>query len=154
MKLIPLLPILLLLQAPLWGQQDLKKAFVLGTNEEAYEELSREHARTLLAVSDNDPQEALSNWLTTMQSIEAYAKSIDFDIKGLKVLLHVFWNEDGSIRSIGYFIMPDSRNYKQEDISALLASFARQYTPKLNSDRKFSHYTNVSFPTFVEPNKN
>lgn len=153
MKLIPLLSVCLLLQAPLWGQE-LRKAFVLGANEEAYEQLSREHARTLLAVSDNDPQEALSNWLTTMRDIEEYAESIDFDIKGLKVLLHVFWNADGSIAHIGYFILPDSRNYQQENLSALLASFVRQYTPQFKSDRKFSHYTNVSFPTFVEPNKN
>lgn len=134
--------------------QDLKKAFALGENEEAYEALSKEHARTLLVVSDNDPTEALANWLNTMRSLEDYARSIDFDIKGLKVLLHVFWNEDGSIRNIGYFILPDSRNYAQEDLSALLASFARQYTSELTSDRKFSHYTNVSFPTFVEPSKN
>lgn len=153
MKLIPLLSICLFLQSPLWSQE-LRKAFVLGTNEEAYEQLSQEHARTLLVVSNNDPQEALVNWLNTMRGIEQYAQSIDFDIKGLKVLLHIFWNEDGTIHRIGYFILPDSRNYQQEDLAALFASFARQYTSELKSDRKFSHYTNVSFPTFVEQKKN
>lgn len=153
MRLTGLTFLLLLFLVPLQAQ-NVKKAFVLGDNEEAYETLSREHARTLLAVSENDPSEALANWFETMRALEQYAASIDFDINGLRVLMHIFWNENGTIRNIGYFIMPDSRNYKEENLSALFASFARQHTSELTSDRKFSHYTNVSFPTFVEPNNN
>ncbi|NRB62155.1 MAG: hypothetical protein HRU40_03840 [Saprospiraceae bacterium] len=153
MRLTGLTILALLFLVPLQAQ-NVKKAFILGENEEAYEKLSREHARTLLAVSNNDPEEALGNWFETMRGIERYANSIDFDIKGLKALLHIFWNEDGTIGHIGYFILPDSRNYPPEDLSALLASFVRQHTSELTSDRKFSHYTNVSFPTFVESSKN
>lgn len=129
--------------------QALPPVFELGKNEQAYDKLSQEYARTLLAVSDNDMKKALNNWLELVKSIQDYASAIQFNINGLKVWLHVFWREDGAIDHLGYFLLPDSRFIKPEELNAFFASFVRQYQGTLQSDRKFSHYTSATFPTFV-----
>jgi hypothetical protein len=130
--------------------QDLPAVFVLGEDETAYERLTNTFPRTLLAVSSNDLEEALKYWLELMGEIDRYSKTINFEIKGMKVWLHVFWNEDGSIAHIGFFFLPNSRNIKEEEVKAFFSSFIRQYKPVLKSDRKFSHYTSVSFPVLAE----
>jgi hypothetical protein len=137
------------LSSPVIGQS-LPAVFSMGQNEEAYEKLCQEHARTLLAVSDNDMKKALNNWLEFVKSVQDYAGSIKYDIKGLKVWIHVFWNTDGSISNLGYFVMPNSRNFKPDELNAFFGSFIRQYHSNLRSDKKFSHYTSATFPTFVD----
>lgn len=131
--------------------QDLRKAFILGENEVQYDQLRTEHARTLLAVFDNNQEAALESWFQLLQKMEVYSERINFDVNGLKLYLNVFWNADGSIASIGALPKPDSKNVKTEDMLAFFSSFIRQYTPEgPTSDRKFSHYTSVAFPTFAK----
>ncbi len=150
-----------MLFAPLLSAQSMRAAFQLGRNEAAYEKLCQEYMRTLPAVSGNDMTSALGSWFELMREIENYAKSINVDIKGVKMQMHVFWNADGSVAHIGYFILPDSRNVPEEDMTALFSSFIRDYNLRLSkglepvatSDKKFSHYTGVTFPTFIERTK-
>lgn len=130
--------------------QPLSPAFLLGEDEASYEKLCEGHPRTLLAVSNNDIDLALKNWFSFLRSVDNYAKTINFDMKGLKVWLHVFWNGDGSLSHIGFFIMPNSRNVKPEELKALFSGFIRQYKPTLSSDRSFSHYTSAAFPLVSE----
>lgn len=131
--------------------QNMRKAFILGENEEQYDQLRTEHARTLLTVFDNNQEEALQSWFQLLQKMEGYSQKINFDVDGLKLYLNVFWNADGSIAYIGALPKPDSKNVKKEDLVAFLSSFIRQYTPDgPTSDRKFSHYTSVAFPTFAK----
>jgi hypothetical protein len=120
--------------------------FQLGQDEAAYEKLTQDYARGLLVVSNNDMKQALNNWYEVLKSMQDHANASNFNISSLKVYLHVFWNADGSIHRIGYFLMPDSRNFKPEEIKAFFGSFIRQYQPKLRSDKNFSHYTSASFP--------
>jgi hypothetical protein len=155
MRLIPttILFALALACAPalVWGQnQQLPVVFLLGQDEAAYEKLSVEHPRNLLVISGNDTGKALNNWLEFIKAIQEHAEAVKFDINGLKVFLHVFWNEDGSIRHIGYFVKPDSRNFKPEELRAFFGTFTRAYKPKFTSDKKFSHYTSANFPTLIE----
>lgn len=77
-------------------------------------------------------------------------KKINFDVKGVKVRLHVFWDADGAIDHIGYVMRTNSRNVRAEEFSALLSTFSRQYTFPVTSKQKFSHYTIATFPTFIE----
>ncbi len=120
--------------------------FELGKDEAAYEKLTQEHTRGLLIVSNNDMKQTLSNWFDLLKSIQEHANQSNFNINGVKIYLHVFWNENGSINRVGYFLMPDSRFIKPEEMKAFFGSFIRQYQPKLSSDKKFSHYTSASFP--------
>ena len=129
---------------------DIPTAFILGNYESGYEELTQTYKQSLLEACNNDMDVAFDRWLEMMQQMEAYADQIDFNIDGIKVLLHVFWNEDGTIAHIGYFLRPNSRNAPMEDLTAFFSSFARQYRFPITSSRKFTHYTKASFPTFTE----
>lgn len=153
MKFSPLLFLLLLGLSSFNGlsAQEMRKAFMLGQNETQYDQLRAEHARTLLTVFNNNQEAALQSWFQLLQKMEAYSEKINFDVNGLKLYLNVFWNTDGSIAYIGALPKPDSKNVKKEDLLAFFSSFIRQYTPDgLSSDRKFSHYTTVAFPTFAK----
>lgn len=154
MKIIPItttcLAILLIALPQSANAQSLPAVFVLGEQEAAYEKLCEQHSRTLLAASNNDMDQALKNWFELLQAIDKHAQTINYDIKGLKVWLHVFWNPDGSISNIGFFMMPNSRNFKPEEIKALFSSFMRQYKSSFKSDKPFSHYTSANFPAFIQ----
>lgn len=131
--------------------QNMRKAFLLGENEEQYDQLRTEYARTLLTVFNNNEENALKSWFQLLQAMEAYSEKIDFDLNGMKLYLNVFWNADGSISHIGALPKPDSKNVKSEDLIAFFSSFIRQNTVTgPTSDRKYSHYTTVSFPIFAE----
>ncbi len=124
--------------------------FILFNDEARHQKLVEDHPRSLLAVADNDPKAALGDWLSFLQNIETYAASINYDLKGVQLYLHAFWDTDGSIDALGYFLQPESRNVPEEELSVFFRKFIENYEPKLISEKKFSHYTSVSFPTFVE----
>lgn len=127
-----------------------RRAFLLGGDEAQYDSLRVDYARTLLTVCKNDQEAALTHWFKLLQSMEDYAEKIDFDLNGVRLFLNVFWRQDGSIAHIGILPMPDSKNIRKEDLVAFFGSFVRQYRGKrLTSDKKYSHYTTVSFPTFA-----
>lgn len=140
---------LLMAQTPV-ANLPLPRVFQLGGNEQAYEELSKEYSQSLLEVCNNDMTMAFEKWLDMMGAIEEYAKKINFDIKGVKVRLHVFWSPDGTIDHIGYVFRTNSRNIRPEEFSAFLSSFTRQYTFPMKSQQKFSHYTIATFPLHSE----
>ena len=132
------------------NQQRVRRAFVLGENEETYDQLRETYARTLLTVCKDDHERAFASWITLMNALERYAEKIDdIDLNGVKLYLNVFWNEDGSIAHFGFLPMPNSKNVKIENMVAFFSAFTRQYVPNpdLVSDKKFSHYTSVAFPT-------
>ena len=85
-----------------------------------------------------------------MREMEDYSKKIRFDIKGIKVWLHVFWNEDGSISHIGYLLRPDSRNIDALELAAFFKTFMGRYKLPVSSSKKFSHYTGANFPIYSE----
>jgi hypothetical protein len=130
--------------------QEAPEVFMLGMQEKTYEELTKTYKQTLLEVCGNKMEVAFKKWLGMMQDMEAYSDQVGYNIDGLKLLLHVFWNEDGRIAHLGYFIRPNSRNVDTKELSAFFSSFIRQYKFPLTSDRKFMHYTKASFPTFDE----
>ena len=130
--------------------QDMPAVFKLGDYEEGYEALNQAYSQTLLEVSDFDTQKAFDTWMGMMREMEDYSKKIRFDIKGIKVWLHVFWNEDGSISHIGYLLRPDSRNIDALELAAFFKTFMGRYKLPVSSSKKFSHYTGANFPIYSE----
>jgi hypothetical protein len=148
MKMIYAALLGLFVTTSLYAQQsDLPTAFMLGENEKAYEKLTEDYSQSLLEASDNDITKAFEHWLDMMQAVDTYAEKIRFDIKGIRVWLHVFWNPDGSVAHIGYLLRPDSRNAETAELTAFFSSFARQYQFPVKSSKPFSHYTGATFPT-------
>jgi len=122
------------------------KVFLLGDLEKEYEKLSSEYATSLLEVNDDDFQQAFANWNTLLKEMEAHAEIVDYDIKGIKMWLHVFWDENGKIKHIAYFLKPNSRNVDRAEMSSFLMDFINNYHVPVNYDKKFSHYSGAAFP--------
>ena len=131
--------------------QELPKIFQLGEHEKPYENATQTYSKTLLEVCNNDMNLAFNHWIGMMRSMDEFADKIQFDLKGVKVWMHVFWNEDGGVDHIGYFLRPDSRNINTAELSAFFSAFIGKYEDfPAKADEKFSFYTGATFPTFVE----
>ncbi len=130
--------------------QTLPKVFQLGEFEKAYQEVSTQSKLTLLDVSNNDIVSAFETWLKMTEAMEAYAKKIQFEINGVKLWLHVFFAEDGSIQHIGYVLRQNSKNILKEDFEAFLKSFMTRYQLPVVSEQPFAHYSIASFPVHVQ----
>ncbi len=151
MKLIYSLFAFLMLAGVSFGQETTTpKVFVLGEQEKSYEYLNQTYSQTLLEASDNNIQEAFNQWVNMMEAMDKYAEKIKFDLKGVRVWLHVFWAEDGTIDHIGYLLRPDSRNANPAELNAFFSTFMKKYKFPVKSEKKFNHYTGATFPTFIQ----
>ncbi|MBL7793494.1 MAG: hypothetical protein JNK77_14285 [Saprospiraceae bacterium] len=129
---------------------DMPKVFVMGENEKGYEQLTQTYGQSLLEAAGNDFEKAFGTWLEMMVEMDNYSKKINFDIKGVKIWMHVFWGEDGKVNHIGYLLRPDSRNINTLELNAFFSSFIGRYKFPITSEKKFSHYTAANFPTLGE----
>lgn len=132
------------------AQDEAPMVFVLGEDEKVYEMLNEAHSQTLLEVANFDTEKAFDYWMDMMKQMEAHAKKLRFDIKGTKLWLHAFWNEDGSLAHIGFMLRPESRNISQLELAAFFKTFMPKYKLPTTSGRKFSHYTGANFPIYSE----
>lgn len=149
-KIILALACCCLLSVAASAQNALGRAFVLGENEQSYEQLASKYPVGLLQVSDNDLNAAFDNWLGLLQAVDDYAGRIEYDIKGVKVYLHVFVAADGTIDHIGFLPRPDSRNVPLGELQAFFSGFARAYRMPVAGNQPFSHYAGATFPTLNE----
>lgn len=149
-KIILLLACCCLLGTAAVAQGTLGRAFVLGENEQSYEQLASQYSAGLLQVSNNDMKVAFEHWLDLLQAVDDYADRINYDIKGVKVYLHVFVAADGTIDHIGFLPRPDSRNVSVAELQAFFSGFARAYQMPVSGSQPFSHYAGATFPTLNE----
>lgn len=131
----------------------LPKVFLIGEYEEEYANLYKTYHGILLSVCEDDMNLAFDKWMDMLDSMESYANEIGFSLNGVKVLLNVFWNEDGSIQYISYYLKPNSLNVDTAELSAFFSSFASRYRLPLVTDRKFTHNGTAQFPTKLIPRK-
>lgn len=124
----------------------LPKVFLLGNHEVAYEKLS-EAGTSLLAVCEDDFNAAHGKWNSLLKEMEAHADMVNYDIKGVKMWLHVFWDEKGKINHIAFYLKPNSRNVKTDEMTAFLTDFVNNYHLPTQSSTNFSHYSGAAFPT-------
>ncbi len=122
------------------------KVMLIGEEESYYEELVGECNNLLLNVTGNSMEEAFGSWTSMLEEMEAAASTEGFDIKGVKLWINLFWNEDGTIRRIFYYPKPTSKNMDFEQLTTFFESFAASYVFPINGDACFSHYGSASFP--------
>lgn len=149
-KLFALFVCSILIQFPLNAQTANSKVFILGENESEYLELNTAYSLSLLEACNKDVDRAFELWLGMMSEIDKYSEKVKYDIRGVKVIFHVFWNQDGSIAKLGYMLRPDSKLLPKEELNAFFGGFIKGYKLPLTSDKKFMHYTGATFPTFSE----
>lgn len=122
------------------------KAMLIGEQDAYYEQLVNECGTMLLTVSDNSMENAFALWNNLLADMEDSANTEDFDIKGVKVWINCFWNEDGSIKNIFYYPKPTSKNMDFTKLTAFFNEFAKSYVFPSAFDSCFSHYGSGSWP--------
>jgi hypothetical protein len=127
---------------------DLPTVFMIGENEGQYEQLFISCNERLLSVCDNSMDEAYQNWSTMLSDVEQYAEDTNFDLRGIKIWVNVFWNNDGTVKNIVYYPKPNSRNMNFEELTSFFMGFAAGYQLDVSAEKCFSHYGSASFPTF------
>ncbi len=155
-NLLSLIVLALGLQLSLAAQEgsSIDRIFLLGEAEQEYEQYTSMYSQSMLEAAELDIAKAFEAWLGMMQEIDRYAAQIDYDIKGVKVILHVFWNESGKIDRMGFLLRDDSRLVDAQELRAFFAGFAKDYQFPIKSSRKFNHYTSATFPTLSEKANN
>jgi len=143
-----LMPLFLMGQ-PVSVTDGLPGVFVLGEHEKEYDALIP-HYDQLLAACDNDMKTAFEKWLSMTLEMEAYARQTNFDLSGIKMWVHVFWNADGRIDHIGYHLKPNSRFVPNEEMTAFWEGFKSYYHFPLIANAPYAHYTVISFPVFFK----
>ncbi len=135
---------------PLLIQADtiLPKVFLIGDYESQYEQALIEHETLLLTACEFSMDLAYDKWMSMLREMEAYANDINFDLKGTKLWLNVFWEKDGTLKHVAYYLKPISRNIDTAELSAFFSSFMNNYTFPLVTDKRYSHYGSASFPLF------
>lgn len=126
------------------------KIFQLGEDEKIYDELVKGYPLSLLEASNNDVKVAFDKWIGVLEDMQDYADKIRYDIKGVKLRLHVFWNENGSIDHLGYLLREDSKNVNDAELKAFLKTFVSRSKMDIESMRKYSFYTTATFPVYAE----
>ncbi len=128
----------------------LSKVFVIGDFQEQYESLFTEYPDILIVASQNNIDSAHQHWVNFMQEMEAYSKTISFDLEGVIMWIHFFWAPDGAVAHVAYHLQPQSRFVKEDSMQAFLRSFARNHTIDVKNLRGFNHYGSVSFPLYYK----
>ena len=129
------------------GEPLLPVIFQLGEFEVQMDQEAMVHNTQLLTACEFDIEMAYGKWISMIKEMEAYSKRINFDINGVKVWLNVFYEKNGQIGHIGYYLKPNSRNLDRDEFAAFLKSFVNNYTFPHTYKEPFSHYGSAAFPT-------
>lgn len=124
--------------------------FTVGEYGKQYEELVSDCELPLLQAAGKSMDQSSEHWLRVMQEIEKFCEMHDFDIKGVKLWVNIFWNADGRIRHIVYFPKRSSRNIDFARLGNLLGAFAMQSEARLRAPDCYSHFGSASFPTHAD----
>ncbi len=127
--------------------------FILGEHDQAYEAIVPGYS-TLLEACDGDMNLAFGKLMSMMREMEAYANLTGYDLKGIKAWMHFFWNKNGSIEHIGFYLKPNSKNVATGKLAIFLDGFARQYKLPLTANKPFAHYSSFSFPVIYTSDDN
>lgn len=135
----------------------LPKVFLIGQFQEEYEQLNVECDRTLLSNCDESMEVAYYKWMGLLTEIEKYSEQVGFDIKGVKLYINVYWNSDGSIKHLVYYLKTNSKNMNLDELTDFFDSFTAQYKPIIVDQVCFSHNGSANFPIYAKlfmPQKN
>ena len=139
------------LEADQSSKKNLPEVFQIGEHEEAFEALSFTYNTSLLAACDENMDMAYKKWLDMLQSLESFGHSNGVDLNGVKMWLNVFWDKNGGIDHMAYFLKPQSKNIDQRYLTALFKEFSLTYQFPLTYPGKYSHYGLARFPVFAKP---
>lgn len=126
----------------------LPAAFQTGSHEKEYESLVVDHGDMLLTACDNDMDRAYLVWTKMLQDIETKADQSDIDIKGLKLWINAFWDENGQVEHLVFYPKPTCRNVDFKVVEDFLSAVVPTLNVAVEHEHAFSHYGSASFPVF------
>lgn len=121
---------------------------LIGEDEDIFAALAETHGDIFLEVCHNDMDLAYDKWMDMLVAIEDYSVEINYDIRGVKTYLYVFWNADGTVKHLAFYPKANSRNIPIAELKAFFKGFAKDYKMPVVSENGYSHYASGSFPTF------
>ena len=116
---------------------------------EILEDLSATYKSSLFSASGADFIKTTKNWQHILIGLEKYAEEIDFNLKGVKIWIKVFFAKDGNIDHITYILAETSINMDTTELEAFLRSFIRNYKLPESHEQKFSYDARVQFPLYL-----
>jgi hypothetical protein len=122
--------------------------FLIGEHEEHYMTFAKQHPALFMSVYNNDIDLAFRSWSNMLMDMEDYAAELNFDLKGVKLWINLYFNADGTIAHLAFFPKPNSRNIPTEHLTAFFKNFVRDYSLPVNAAKAFQHSASASFPTF------
>jgi len=131
----------------------LPRVFQIGEYQEEYEQLIEDYDMTLTDVCDNDLYVAFGKLSSMFKEMEVFAENNAYDLKGVRLWLHLFWNKNGTIQYLAFHLRPNSRNINIADLEAFLLSFIQYYRFPLISENDYSLYTSTAFPVYARRRK-
>ncbi|WMX15227.1 MULTISPECIES: hypothetical protein [unclassified Aureispira] len=138
------------LSTQVWAQQsDFPKVVNVAQRSEILEELSSRYKSSLFSASDADFIKTTQNWQHILVAIEKYAEEIDFDLKGVKIWIKVFFAKDGNLDHITYILSENSINIDTIELEAFFRSFMKNYKLPESHEQKFSYDARILFPLYL-----
>ena len=126
----------------------LPQVFQIGEYTTAYEKLHLDHLN-LMEVCDDNMELAYEKWMHMLNAMDVYSEDLGVDIKGVKLWLHVFWNNEGQIAYLAFHPKPTSKHMNNNELMAFFKNFVRDYMLPLKTDKKYMHYGSAAFPTLA-----
>jgi hypothetical protein len=139
-----------LLKLEIGDTTKLPKVFIIGEYEKTYDAMALQHQASLLTVCNDDINVAFKLWLGMLQDVQVFANKANFDLKGAKFWINVFYAPSGSIDHIAYYLKPTSRNIAEKEMKTFLTSFISQFKLPHTWNTGFSHFGHASFPILPE----
>lgn len=124
--------------------------YLIGENQQLYDQIQAKYAVSMLAVCKDDVNRAFKLWMELTNDMQRFADKTEFELKGAKLWLNVFFAADGRIEYMAYYLKPESRNIPEKEMKAFLGSFSKTYKLPVKYKMGFSHYGQVSFPILPE----
>jgi hypothetical protein len=128
----------------------LPRVFLLGVYDGDFEQLKEQYSMSLVQACRSDMEMAYYNWIQMLQHLESYGKTQKFDLDGVKIWLYAFWNKDGSIQHLAFYLKQNSRNIDKTAFATFLDGFCSQYKSPIKAEKNFSNYSSASFPVMIE----
>jgi hypothetical protein len=128
--------------------EPMASVFFIGENEAKYEKIVQSYNEMLFTVCNNNMQMAFDHWSSLLKDIEDYSLKSNYDLKGVKMWMNVFWNNNGTIDYIVFYPKPNSKNLNYDKLKPILAQFISTYQSPFKHTSKFSHYGSAAFPVF------
>ena len=124
----------------------LPPVFKIGEYESRYANLKNDYSATLIDLNNGKLEMVDYCWQELLMQMEYHALKIKFDLSGVKLWIHVFWNKDGGIDHLAYHLKPESRLIDDTELSAFIKYFRRQFKSTVWYSRGFNHYSEAEFP--------